>query len=307
MNQDNSIQRSFMPGDKWLTYKLYTGVKTSEQFLMEIIQPMVLELESKDIIEKWFFIRYSDPDFHLRIRFLLKDNNHIGWLFKYFSEACRAYFNDEKIWKVQVDTYNRELERYGSSGMVLSESIFCIDSHSAIEIISTLDSYELDEHRWKIVLKLVDQLLNCFNYSIIHKYNLISELKDVFGNEFGMNKPLKVQLDSKFRREREEIVIILEDDENQPDYLEKCNQLIHDRIQPLKTVLNSLIELDKQDQLDVVLDRICKSYIHMLCNRFFRSRQRNHEFVIYYMLFKYYKSKVAIQKSKNKQVFLSQL
>jgi thiopeptide-type bacteriocin biosynthesis protein len=305
MIQDKNIQRSFMPGDKWLSYKLYMGVKTSELFLVEVIQPLILELESKNIIEKWFFIRYSDPDFHLRIRFLLKEEEHIGWLFKHFSEVCKVFYNDEKIWKVQLDTYNRELERYGLSSMELAESIFHIDSHSAIDIISTLESNELDEHRWKIVLKLIDQLLDCCAFSLNGKYKLMSELQDAFGQEFGMNKSLKVQLDSKFRRERKEIVAVLDDDEKQPDYIRICKRSIQERVQPLLAQLNRLLELNKKEELTTDFDQICKSYIHMLCNRFFRSRQRNHEFIIYFLLYRYYKSKIAIQKSKEKGLLTS--
>ena len=44
--------------------------------------------------------------------------------------------------------------------------------------------------------------------------------------------------------------------------------------------------------------KLMGSYIHMLINRLFKSKQRLHEMVIYDFLFRYYKSEIAKKKYK---------
>ena len=66
-------QRAYIPGETWVYYKLYTGIKTSDILLMKVIYPVVRKLLYKGLIRSYFFIRYTDPDFHLLFRFLLRD------------------------------------------------------------------------------------------------------------------------------------------------------------------------------------------------------------------------------------------
>ncbi len=58
-------KRSFIPGSEWIYYKIYCGVKTADKILTETIKPLVEQLKMLNLIEKWFFIRYSDPDTHI--------------------------------------------------------------------------------------------------------------------------------------------------------------------------------------------------------------------------------------------------
>lgn len=73
-----SIQRTFLPGCQWVYIKLYTGNKIADDMLIQVISPVIKELKKKTYIDKWFFIRYTDPDFHLRIRLWVIDVQYIG-------------------------------------------------------------------------------------------------------------------------------------------------------------------------------------------------------------------------------------
>lgn len=72
------IQRAFIPGNKWLYFKLYTGYKTSDMILSKKIFVIINNLKRQNLIDKWFFIRYADPEHHIRIRFLMKNEYYIG-------------------------------------------------------------------------------------------------------------------------------------------------------------------------------------------------------------------------------------
>jgi thiopeptide-type bacteriocin biosynthesis protein len=104
--------------------KLYTGYRTADDLLQQIIIPVIKDLQKKHRIEKWFFIRYSDPDFHLRIRLLLIDSQHVGEIINCFYRKLDIWNKNRLLWKIQLDTYNRELERYGKTMIEESESVF---------------------------------------------------------------------------------------------------------------------------------------------------------------------------------------
>ena len=54
----NHTKRLYIPGSEWVYYKLYTGPKTADTILTDLIDPVINNLSCKNLIEKWFFIRY---------------------------------------------------------------------------------------------------------------------------------------------------------------------------------------------------------------------------------------------------------
>jgi hypothetical protein len=73
-----NAQRTFVIGDKWLYYKIYCGVKTADMLLLEVIKSLTEQLIEEKIIDRWFFIRYSDPEPHVRFRVQFIDIKNIG-------------------------------------------------------------------------------------------------------------------------------------------------------------------------------------------------------------------------------------
>ncbi len=118
------LQRIFYIGDEWLYYKLYCGKQTADQLLVNILKPLTEDLINRKLIDQWFFLRYGDPDFHIRIRFHLSEINKIGEVVLDINQTLRYYVKEDLIWKVQVDVYQREIESYGSNTMLLSEKFF---------------------------------------------------------------------------------------------------------------------------------------------------------------------------------------
>ncbi|MCX8492045.1 MAG: thiopeptide-type bacteriocin biosynthesis protein, partial [Cyclobacteriaceae bacterium] len=125
------VQRSFLSGDQWCYVKIYCGVKTADKILIDVLKPIAHELLAKEKITMWFFIRYADPDHHIRVRFS-GHGNFYAEVTETLNKAFAPYLESHLIWKVQTDTYNRELERYGAVNMDNSESLFFYDSTSTI-------------------------------------------------------------------------------------------------------------------------------------------------------------------------------
>ncbi len=207
--QNTNTQHTFVIGDEWAYFKIYSGPKTADSILTEAIKPLTEKLLKDKIIEKWFFIRYSDPKTHLRIRFLYKNPQHISNIIISLNRKLKPFIEKGLAYKIQTDTYQREIERYGSHTIEEAETIFFHDSEMIINMLDMIEGDEGEIIRWKFSLRAIDTLLNDFEYSLEQKLELFTILKTGFGNEFGMNKSLKMQLDKKFRNERPEISGIL--------------------------------------------------------------------------------------------------
>jgi hypothetical protein len=61
--------RALPPGSHCLFAKLYCSQSTADYLLLEVIEPLARrEMEAGHVVS-WFYIRYGDPDWHLRVRF----------------------------------------------------------------------------------------------------------------------------------------------------------------------------------------------------------------------------------------------
>lgn len=290
------VQRTFIIGDKWLYYKIYMGHKTSDQVLTELLKPLVEELLKENLIEKWFFIRYDDPKHHLRFRFLCKDNEKVGIIINTLSEGMGWYIENDLIWKVHVDTYERELERYGYYNIENTEDYFHLDSTMILELLDLIEGGEGEQLRWLFGIKAIDSLLDVFNYSDVDKLKLLEQLKLLFGAEFNMSRPLKKQLDSKFRKENNKILSFLNPKNGLGNDRKQLYEIIERKEKRTKGIADNILLLKNKNKLEIQLDDLMSSYIHMLMNRLFRSDNRLHEMVIYDFLFRIYKSKNARKK-----------
>ncbi len=292
------VQRSFITGSPWLYYKIYTGPKTADIILTEVILPLVQEFETQKQLQKWFFIRYSDPKPHLRIRFRVTDDGSLAPIIKGLFEKLKPFLEDDMVWKVQLDTYNRELERYGENTMELSESLFCVDSWATTRFLDLIEGDEGEQLRWQYGLRAVDILLSAFKYSLEEKLLLLENLKIGFGREFNMSRPLKKQLDDKYRKERKSIAHFMEFAvQEEPDY-EPILSILQEAYTNLVPVANEIRKVHEHNQLQVPLNNLMGSYIHMLMNRLFKSKNRLNEMVCYDFLYRYYKTRQALVKGK---------
>ena len=149
--------RKFVLGDEWLYYKLYCGAKTADQLLKEVVGPAVESLYAQELIDKWFFIRYKDDDYHLRLRFHANKSENTGKIIALFREKSEYFLHNQLLWRVQTDTYQRELERYGYHTIECAESLFCVNSEMVLDYLSTEEEDEQIEKkdRWFLGLKVL--------------------------------------------------------------------------------------------------------------------------------------------------------
>ena len=293
------MQRTFIIGDKWLYLKLYTGLKTADAIIAELIGSLSSNFIDDNLAEKWFFLRYNDPQFHLRWRISITDPEKIGTIITRVNKAIVPYLDNDMIYKVQAETYKREIERYGSNSIGIMEQLFWHNSMLVCNYLSQTKDSEDEKNRWLFSMRAIDSYLNLFNYELDQKLRLLTIMANSYGKEFNIDSALISQLSDRYRANKKDIFNFMSltfDDANAYEALLKVQHQFN--IRSTKGV-NEILKLENDKQLAVSVDNLLISYIHMFMNRLFRSKQRLHEMVIYGFLFRYYRSQLAQSKHSN--------
>ncbi len=293
IHSQEKVISTFSIGSEWLYYKIYCGLKVADEILLQAIQPAVNALQEKGLIKKFFFIRYTDPSFHIRVRFLLYDVNQIGEVMVTINKYTSIFEKDNKIWKTQLDTYKRECNRYGLHAIELAESLFYHDSMATLNFLHYSANKDRTDLRWKWAILAIDILLERFGYDIAQKSKLLEILKINFHAEFNSGKMLIKQLSIKYRQEKLAIEHLF-DVNNELNI--NFNAILQHSYLPVKEIHTSLVNLINNNTLNISIPMLLQSYIHMLVNRIVSSNPRLHELVIYDMMFTYYQSKIARNK-----------
>ena len=280
------MKRSFTLGDEWLYYKLYCGKRTAELILVDCIKPLTESLLADGLVDQWFFIRYADPNPHIRIRFHCSQISKLGIIIDRIHKAIATYVENDLIWKVQTDTYNREIERYGENSIEETEYVFYRDSEICL---SALQLIEEDTLLFIFAIRSIDTILEVFDFSISDKINFTKNNLEAFKIEFNADKKLSKQLYKKHNGLKKELIEFLEM-QSHPEYQPLIDLL---NIKKSQLELIKKMILNKKLQHTVNLEDLLSSYIHMTVNRFFRDQQRLHELVCYDNLYRFYNFKLA--------------
>ena len=278
------MKRSFCLGSEWLYYKIYSGVKTADTIL-EKLHPIINNLIEQNVVSKWFFIRYRDPEDHLRLRFFSDSSEKTSQIIESLYPTLNELVETDLIWKLQTDTYHRELERYGESTIELSESLFFYDSEMIVNYLSLQPYIEDNKTELFFSFLAIDRFMNSFSLTNTEKLALLDELQLSFKSEFNADKNLKKELDKHYRElasEMESFLNLTID----ADYSELI-LLVKEK----ENKMTSLAPIIKET-IEISLFGFIQSHIHMMINRQYISKQRKYECLIYDHLHRYYKMKV---------------
>jgi len=173
-----------------------------------------------------------------------------------------------------------------------AESLFWIDSETTLLIITKLTLYDNEVYRWMIALKMIDVLLSDFSLNIIEKQLLMENLSHSFKMEFGFDEHNSKQFNTKYRSNKTIIESVLNNTIDNKNFNSICSIMVN-RSERLTPVVESIKKKLKKKNVTITLNELLASYIHMMINRLFRSKNRFHELIIYDFMRRYYTSEIA--------------
>jgi thiopeptide-type bacteriocin biosynthesis protein len=288
-----SCTRRFPPGSEWLYVKMFTGTATADQVLSRAARAVESSLVA-GAADRWFFIRYGDPDWHVRLRVHGAPDRLLRETLPLLYRAATPLLEAGQLWRVQLDTYEREVERYGGeAGIYLAERAFHADSDAVLAIMRKLTGDTGADLRWRVALRGIDLLFDDFGLAPEQKLAIARRARHGYGSEFGADGNFQREVSRRYRNERVSLEILLDSHRDPPAELAASIQALHQRSMVLAPVARELRAVADAGRLSVDLCDLVMSLAHMHVNRMLRSAQRAQELVLYELLGRIYSSQAA--------------
>jgi thiopeptide-type bacteriocin biosynthesis protein len=272
---ERPIRRMYVPGANWMFAKLYCGRGNVDRVLRKVVAHLVRNLIGTGIVDRWFFIRYGDPDWHIRLRVHGRPDvlaeAFLGRL-RYFADAL---IDDGTIWKIQLDTYYREVERYGGPEAIsAAEELFWIDSEAALDIISSNDRDDSDL-RFSVALVGMRRWLDDLQCQPRDKTEICHALRAWLRRELGVERaPMESVISAQ-------VLDRLDDVLAEGEWIEPYRQLIDRRSRRTRVVAHRLRTLADAGLLVHNIPTICRSFLHMHANRMLSHGAKRQELMLY--------------------------
>jgi thiopeptide-type bacteriocin biosynthesis protein len=229
-------------------------------------------VSASGLAEEWFFIRYSDPDPHLRVRFRGVPDLLVGELVPQVCSWAADLMGDGLCLRFCFDTYDREVERYGGvAGTAAAEALFAADSRAVAELLYLDQQRSLGMDRTTLAVLSIDDLLASLGLTEANRLKWYRDRvvsRHETGPEYRQRKkilrallgnPQKVQTESGG---------------------EAIEQAFAARQAGLAPVARRLGELAERGELGQPRAMLYRSFVHMHCNRLLGSEQATEEQVL---------------------------
>jgi thiopeptide-type bacteriocin biosynthesis protein len=286
------VQRTFAPGSEWLYVKVYTGTASADRILTDTIGPAIGELRDRAVFDEWFFLRYADPEHHLRLRLhgdpaALRDH-----ALPALTDALTAHLNDGTVSNVALDTYHREIERYGGDeGIELAERVHAVDSDAVLNVLGMFDGDDMADARWKLCLYATDRLLADAGLDTQQRRDWVKNGAAGYRSEYPGAHNLDSGIGARWRTERAELTTLLDDTADHS--YESARQVFRQRSEQLAPLLAELADRGRRGLLTQPFEHVLRSFSHLNAIRLLRSSARTHELVLLSFLDRYYASQIA--------------
>ncbi|RVT98444.1 hypothetical protein EOD41_16775 [Mucilaginibacter limnophilus] len=280
-------KRRFMPGSEWLYLKIYT-TRLATDALLRQLAPYLKKRSREDIIRKWFFVRYEDHAPHIRLRLLVAPAD-LGQVMADMRRLFETKVERQLIREFQVDTYARELERYGITPFEEVEQFFWSSSKLVLKYLTgrkNLSASPLYIFALAITRTLVAAAFENEEQQATYCFGRYQQLSQEFEGD-----KIHVELDKKFRSLRAPL----------NDTLSDASFFRRLRLAGLNaTCVADFRTLIQQVSLNsAVYEDLVGSLIHMHLNRLFTTESRKQEMIVFYLLFKYTRSQAYKGKGLN--------
>ncbi|WP_158728580.1 MULTISPECIES: lantibiotic dehydratase [unclassified Flavobacterium] len=241
----------------WLYLELFCNIYADSEIFNAVYTKIIQENKT----DKFFFVNYSNPERHLRLRFKTKSIENKQYIITVVQELKLRNI----ISKYHILPYEQEIHRYGGIEMMeFSETIFDLDSRDFLVNVANND---LEESGFKIIAILkIKNYLAFLGFSLDEMIlNCESVLKN-YSKEFELTAQLRKEFNKEYAAMKFKI-----DGYEYPDFLEK------------KSLKDQFV---KKSNASPNLQLVSYAWllIHMSMNRHFKENQRFNEFKSYYLV-----------------------
>jgi lantibiotic biosynthesis protein len=284
-----AVPRILLPGSEWLSTRIHLAATTFDELLADLVGPLVKLARESGAIDGWFFVPIAGDEPHLRLRLHGAAGALHAGVLPELQKAVAECVGDGRVARFEIDTYQREIERYGGpEGIALAERQFTIDSDAALELLRASASAGEAHARYRLVLLAHDAFLDDLGFDLESKLAVMRRLRNGYRHEMSVTTEQERQIGQRFRAERTSLESILAREPTSP--LAFASGILERRSAALTTWAREVREAEARGALDVPIDTIAPSWLHMSAGRLVPAMLRQQELVVFEMLVRLYES-----------------
>lgn len=282
-----------LPMSEVVYTRIYGSAETLDREVLPVINKFISECRTADDISKWFFIRYGEGGWHIRLRLFAKEKKYLPVIDRLIT-VLDLLQCEEKISKFDFAQYEREIVRYGGIDCIdANEELFSIDSSLYMDLLAAEDITHHDAPRWMIGLILIDCLLRDFGFNTSQKLAVIGPMAESFKAEFSLSGKQSEALGTEYRKNVKLLTGLLKQDGSVPAWaknvIDKAASVSTHRRQVCSQLISSPTSIDRRER------DILEGQIHMLCNRLFHIDGREHEVLLYDFMARAYRTLSSLE------------
>ncbi|MBM7114974.1 lantibiotic dehydratase [Archangium primigenium] len=285
------VRRTFPPGTEWLDVKFHAGPATLDRLLAGPVGALLERLQASGAVERWFFVRAPEPDGHLRLRFQGEPGRLDGEVWPRVRAVCAAAMAEGNGWRLQLDTYEREVEHLGGAeGVVLAEALFHADSEAVLTLLRG-EGTARPEARWRWTLLGMDALLEDLGFCLEEKLAVVGRARARLGAGLHVDKAFEAQLGERYRRESRVLERLLwpPSGAEAPPGMRAFER----RRARGREAVARWREAEGEGRLTRSLEDLAERCLHLHVNRMLPSEQRIQELILQDFLTRLYRSRRA--------------
>ncbi|MGO9708675.1 MAG: lantibiotic dehydratase [Polyangiaceae bacterium] len=284
-----AVPRILLPGSEWLSTRIHLAATTFDELLADLVGPLVKLARESRAIDGWFFVPIASDEPHLRLRLHGAAGALHAGVLPELQEAVAKCVGDGRVARFEIDTYQREIERYGGpEGIALAERQFTIDSDAALELLRASASAGEAHGRYRLVLLAHDAFLDDLGFDLETKLTVARRFRDGYRREMSVTTEQERQIGQRFRDERTSLESILAREPTSP--LAFASRILERRSTALTTWAREVREAEARGGLDVPIHTIAPSWLHMSAGRLVPAMLRQQELVVFEMLVRLYEA-----------------
>jgi len=272
---ESSVKQFFSPGREWLYFEIYCHQQRSDMLLSGPISHFLDAWKVK--IKSWFFIRYNENGYHLRLRILLNDENEGQILTASFSDYLEDYLSAGLVSDLQLRTYRRETQRYGNDLIEEVEKHFSSDSEFVLSLFETQPDAT---SKYKFCSDLVGRIQEEALFDDKVFADVIKMMSDSFNEEHHLEAADFKKINAQYQIYRKS----------------EYSELTSNQLNAFDSFAKSFVHILKICRPDRKV-QLFSDLLHMHVNRLFNKDQRTHEMVVYYFLLKDVQRRNALKKA----------
>jgi thiopeptide-type bacteriocin biosynthesis protein len=265
MEAANASADTYLPGSEWLFFEIYCHPARANDVLSQYISEIINN--QKKHLQKWFFIRYSDPKPHIRLRLKVKNAGSLSQIVHAVKTSLESLWHEGLIADIQLKTYFRETERYGRNRIDLAEEFFCYDSKYVLRLLSA--NYSARQ-LYQLTLKMMHRLYALSFTNANERISLIKAVANKFSNEFLLDNADYKAINQSYENFR----------------INKKNWSLRASETLLNQYESTFYKLINACNTPNEIANMVADMVHMHINRVFYTDQRMHEAILYQYLLK---------------------